>query len=328
MARTLLVPLIRPEEDVDDASKAALPIAQALAERLDAEVVLVSVLALAAEATDDGGQRLLHASDAFPGDDRLLAVKQQAEEIVVNLSDWLEQMAAQFPAGRARTVIRYGDAGNELLHVAATLADPVVVMSSHARRGLERAVVGSVAFKVVSEATYPVVIVPVTTSETAPETSADLNRLLVPLDGSLLAEYALEAGLTLTGSEPQEVHLVQVVESLTVGSGMVTDDYYVAEREEARQYLTGVAERLRAAGLTVEWSVRLGMPAQEIAAAAAETDVGLIVMATHGRSGFKRAVLGSVAERVLNSAQRPLMLLRPTEEDLKAHVPLSSSSDR
>jgi nucleotide-binding universal stress UspA family protein len=321
MARTVLVPLIRPEEDIDGASAAALSMAQALAERLDADVVLVSVLDLPAEGTEDGGQRLLHAADAFPDDERLLAVKQQAEEIVVNLAGWLDEMAAQFPAGRAVTAIRYGDAGNELLRVAGMLEEPVVVMSSHARRGLSRAVVGSVAFKVVSEATYPVVIVPVV----ATGTPVHPEQLLAPLDGSLMAEYALDAGLALIGSGTHEIHLVQVVETLTVRSGMVADDYYAMAREEARQYLEGVTERLRAAGRTVEWSVRLGMPAQEIAAAAAEVDAGLIVMATHGRSGFKRAVLGSVAERVLHTAQRPLLLLRPTEDDLKATATRSSS---
>jgi nucleotide-binding universal stress UspA family protein len=107
---------------------------------------------------------------------------------------------------------------------------------------------------------------------------------------------------------------------------MVANDYYAMARDEAQRYLESVAERLQAAGQTVEWSVRLGSPAQEISAVAAEVDAGLIAMATHGRSGFKRAVLGSVAERVLHTAQRPLLLLRPTEEDLKANAALSSAS--
>jgi len=323
MARTLMVPLIRPEEDIDGASEAALPVALQLAQRLNADIVLVSVLDLPSERTPDGGQRLVHAADAFPNDPRLIPVKQQAEELVIKTGEWLESVARRYPEHRAQAVIRYGDPGRELINVVEMLDDPVVVMSSNARRGLQRTVVGSVTFKVVAQAGCPVVIVPVTLTE---DTMPDLDTVLVPLDGSLLAEYALEKGLPLLGEPVDSLCLVQVIETLTPHPEAIGSDTYAMEREQARQYLTGVASRLREAGQPAEWSIRNGLPAQEIAAAAAEMDAGLIVMGTHGRSGLRRMILGSVAERVLNAAQRPLLLIRPSEADLRATAPLSSTA--
>jgi nucleotide-binding universal stress UspA family protein len=320
MARTLLVPLIRPQEDIANASETALPIALGLAQQLDADIVLLSVVELPWEANPDGSQRLLHAADAFPNDERLLAVKAQAERIVVETGTWLETVASRVPEHRTQTVVRFGDPGREIITVAGMLEEPVVVMSSHARRGLDRVIVGSVTFSVVAEAGCPVVIVPVNMAA-----EPDLSRVIVPLDGSLLAEYALHEGLSLVGAGLETVMLVQVVESLAANPESTGQDDYTAEREEAARYLTGVAERLHEAGTPAEWTVRNGLPAHEIAAAASEANAGLVVMATHGRSGLRRVILGSAAERVLNTAQRPLLLVRPTEEELRASAPLSST---
>jgi nucleotide-binding universal stress UspA family protein len=308
MARTLLVPLIRPEEDIADASEAALPMALTLAERLGGDVVLLVVLELPSEAMPDGSQRLVHALDAFPNDDRLLAIKEQTEQLVADTSNWLEEVATQFPNGRTQTVVRYGDPGREIITVAGMLEEPVIVMSSHARRGLQRAIVGSVTFSVVAEAGCPVVIVPVDTVDAAP----DLSRVIVPLDGSPQSEYALQEGLALLGPDIESLTLVQVVETLGADAGTIGDDQYVTEREATLLYLSEVAERLRQAGTPAEWQVRVGLPAREIAATADELNAGLIVMATNGRTGLRRVILGSVAERVLNTAQRPLLLVRPT----------------
>lgn len=308
MARTLLVPLIRPEEDIADASEAALPMALTLAERLGGDVVLLVVLELPSEAMPDGSQRLVHALDAFPNDDRLLAIKEQTEQLVADTSNWLEEVATQFPNGRTQTVVRYGDPGREIITVAGMLEEPVIVMSSHARRGLQRAIVGSVTFSVVAEAGCPVVIVPVDMADAAP----DLSRVIVPLDGSPQSEYALQEGLALLGPDIESLTLVQVVETLGADAGTIEDDQYVTEREATLLYLSEVAERLRQAGTPAEWQVRVGLPAREIAATADELNAGLIVMATNGRTGLRRVILGSVAERVLNTAQRPLLLVRPT----------------
>jgi nucleotide-binding universal stress UspA family protein len=274
-----------------------------------ADVVLISVLEIAAEETEDGGQRPVHAADAFPNDERLIGLKEQTMAMIADLEDSLGEIAQSFGGARVETVVRYGDAGREIVHVARMHDNPVVVMTSHARRGFERAVVGSVAFSVVAESTWPVLVIPLATAH---EGEPDLRRLLVPLDGSPLAEEALHAGIATVGNPPLDLHLVRVVETLT-DHVPLGGDHYAAAKAEAEAYLESVAQRLREQGHQVEWRVHLGLPAAEIAAEATRIDASLIVMSTHGRSGIRRVVLGSAAERVLNTAHLPLLLVRPTE---------------
>lgn len=310
MTHTLLVALIRPEEDVDGVSESTLPVAVTLAEQLDADVVLTTVLDLPSEAVGNGEQRLLHAADAFPDDPRLTALREQTLAMVDRVEAYLHRVAGRFASGRVRIMVRYGDPGQELLDIAGMLDSPVVVMASHARRGIKRAMLGSVAFSVVSRAAYPVVIVPIAPETEPLATEFALNRLLVPLDGSPLAESVLDTESIAALSGHPELHLVQVIEPMTIHTRLVDDDVYAAARDEATQYLKSVADRLRERGHRVEWSIRRGPPSDEIAEVATQVNADVILMATHGRSGLRRVMMGSVAEQVLRASHRPLILIR------------------
>jgi nucleotide-binding universal stress UspA family protein len=144
-------------------------------------------------------------------------------------------------------------------------------------------------------------------------------RVLVPQDGSANDAPALEAALEMLGDEG-EIVLVGVVppaEQVAYDKdGRVLaylDQQEDARRVEARDYLNGIVEDLRAHhGITVKVVVRVGDPASRIALAAIEEGVDLIVMATHGRTGIRRAVLGSVAGTVLRSTPTPVLLVHPT----------------
>jgi nucleotide-binding universal stress UspA family protein len=146
------------------------------------------------------------------------------------------------------------------------------------------------------------------------------QQLLVPLDGSELSEAVLPHVEGLALRLAARVHLVRVANlPATVVMGPmdgpvppgVLEDALQAEIDEARQYLTGVAGRLQGRGLQVTWEVLEGNPAQAIIAAARQHGCDLIAMATHGRSGLPRLVLGSVADRVLREAHLPVLLVRP-----------------
>ncbi len=134
--------------------------------------------------------------------------------------------------------------------------------------------------------------------------------VLVPLDGSRLAETALDAavgfareGATLVLLRAAEAHASLLMDP---------NEAQVAAVSEADAYLAGVAERIRRAGAAdVATSVWYGPPAESIAEAAAYRKADLIVMSTHGRSGLGRLVLGSVAESVLRATSTPILMLRP-----------------
>ena len=142
----------------------------------------------------------------------------------------------------------------------------------------------------------------------------EVKRVLVALDGSTSSEAMLRFVLEIAGPLDMTVHLLRVVEPLTPTiagdlSGPTIDDVEV-RRRDAEEYLVPIAAALRARGVATAWSVRSGRPEDEILAAAAESGVEMIAMATHGRTGFGRLLFGSVAEAVLRRATVPVFLMR------------------
>jgi len=139
------------------------------------------------------------------------------------------------------------------------------------------------------------------------------KKILVPLDGSELAEKALDHAEKLAEAFDAEVILLQGVPSMPIyGAPELVVPFVVDEKqkEAAEKYLTHLAEELKKSGLMVATEVKIGMQvAAEITDFAKQRRVDLIVMCTHGRSGITRWVLGSVAHKVLIRAETPIFLV-------------------
>ena len=137
-----------------------------------------------------------------------------------------------------------------------------------------------------------------------------IDKLLVPLDGSPLAEQALTKAVDVAqGGEPTFL-LLRAAEAST-WPGVDPTEEQIRVVHEAEEYLNAVQARLAAKGIRkVETSVWYGPPASAIVEAARVANADLIVMTTHGRSGLGRLILGSVAEAVLRGTSTPIMLLR------------------
>jgi nucleotide-binding universal stress UspA family protein len=135
------------------------------------------------------------------------------------------------------------------------------------------------------------------------------SRILVPLDGSELAQVALPHAVHLAALFQAELILLRVAYAPAYpGSDPVTAQHAVVAESDI--YLKAVATSLSAQGFTLHTSVRYGNAAEEIIAFASQESVALIVMATHGRSGVGRWLLGSTAERVLRGTTVPILLVR------------------
>lgn len=144
------------------------------------------------------------------------------------------------------------------------------------------------------------------------------HRVLVPLDGSEVAEQVLPCVARLSGANA-EVTLLRAVASasqLAASAGAapvpaVMDLVQISDdgRREAQAYLEGVAAQLRKQGLRSRLVVALGGPADAIARAAEESAVDVIAMTTHGRGGIERAFFGSVADAVVRGSSRPVFLV-------------------
>lgn len=136
------------------------------------------------------------------------------------------------------------------------------------------------------------------------------DRILVPLDGSALAEAAIDAALDLARGTPCKLMLLCAAEAHTFPGVDPTDGQVVVVRE-AEEYLAAVADRLAKRGVKdVDTSVWYGPAAAAVIEAARLKKADLIVMSTHGRSGLGRLILGSVTESVLRGTTAPICIVR------------------
>lgn len=200
--------------------------------------------------------------------------------------------------------------------VARDRKPDLIVMSTHGRGDLGRLLYGSIADHVLRHAPAPVLLV---------SAAGDRHwkagrplRILVPLDGSSHGEAALGIVCEVADALRPELLLVRTIEEATPESCRFNADgqpVEIPEGEEdldqARQYLETVTGRLGTSFASIELLASLGDAANTIADAAHNEDVDLIVMATHGRTGLGRLTMGSVATRVLQRANTPILFVRP-----------------
>jgi len=177
-----------------------------------------------------------------------------------------------------------------------------IVMGTHGRTGLDRFVLGSVAERTLRESSVPVLTV-----HEDSVVDLDLDAILVPTDGSACSEAAAAHAVDLALSTDAALHVVHVVDAGVLpmdGSGAVFDELQRA----GERALDSVVERAERAGVsTIRASVLSGTPYRAITDYADAEDVALVVMGTHGRTGFDRYLLGSVSERVVRLSDRPVL---------------------
>ncbi len=140
------------------------------------------------------------------------------------------------------------------------------------------------------------------------------QRFLVPIDFSEYANQALDYAITLAGKLGARLTLLHVIQPLALGGGdmgMTLPFAYVQELEaEIQRSMASSLERVTAAGLEGDMVIVHGMPFHEIIETAKTQQVDLIVMGTHGRTGFQHVLLGSVAEKVVRLAPCPVLVAR------------------
>lgn len=294
MYHKILVPL-----DGSTFSERALPMATGLAQAMKSHVIL------------------MHAASAsvFPGTDATEAQVQAVDEAKTYLSALKNELSEQ--GLDVEVAVPYGDAAESILLEIGLRGVDLVVMCTHGRSGLGRWVYGSVAEQVLAQSPAPVLLVhPSGEVATFGPTSTQAS-ILVPLDGSPFAEAALPHAIAIARTFGGTITLLRAVEPPTASHSYPGLDLFQISLEEEHQkaesYLTAVADRLRSDGLSVQTVVREGWPAEIIAYRNAALGPKLIVMATHGRTGVARLLLGSVALQVVRHSLLPILLVRPTQ---------------
>lgn len=198
-----------------------------------------------------------------------------------------------------------------------------VLMATHGRSGFSRIVMGSVADALLRESHIPIWLIRAGIPEKKVKDTSREGRVMLLLDGSKKAEASLphvEELAKQLGPEFTDVVLVSVCSQPEVASDypsdmpMSWDEHVAAEQERCQldtsSYLKETASRLEQKGVKASYEVLMGNPAAEIVDYANRNNFSLIVMATHGRSGFSRWAFGSVAEKVLMGVTTPILLVR------------------
>lgn len=296
--------------DFSECSRRALPYAASLARRHDAELHVLHVL-------------VLHASDPASLDQYFPLAEEVIDDWARRAEEALESETSEELGSdvEVRQELARGiSASPPVLEYTEEHDVDLVVMGTHGRRGFRHLMVGSVTEEVMRLAPCPVLTVRAG-EERAEEARGTFRRILVPVDFSEDADLALDHAAELAESYGATLHLVYTVEQVTY-----PDFYYPVAatreqmvqkiRENAREKLSDRLDALEARGLDAEFTVTVGRPVEEIVRVADDEDVDLVAMGSHGRTGFRRMLLGSVAEGVVRRIGCPVLVVKSGEKSL------------
>ena len=294
---TVLVPL-----DSSRFGEFAVPAAMSVARELQAQIELISVFE---------EQSVLAGSEP---------TTQQFKEW---LYAYLEEIGAhitELSGVPTSCTIIDGSPADRLTEYAQRKRVDLIAMSTHERGPVSRAWMGSVADRVIHHVDVPVLLIRAE-EESAVDLAqeAEFKRILVALDGSSRAEKSLELATRIAKVTGATLILLQAVEPPVPFSSpylphAMQDTQAALEegRKASVKYLDEVKDGLERQGIDVETKTLLGVhPAPAILRYAEGHGVNLIAVATHGRGGLPRLVLGSVADKVLRAATVPVLVVRP-----------------
>lgn len=305
MLHTILVPL-----DGSAFAETALPTAFHLARRDKAEVRLVMVQEPALPVMRTRGTRVVDPT--FDQD-----IRQEARR-------YLDELLGRIPASdrsRTRTELLEGGIVETLAaHTREAKAD-LVVMTTHARGGMSRAWLGSVADGLLRRSPVPVLLLRPDDGAKRGEDVTGFRRVLIPVDGSAVGDQVIERAAGVAGTEGVQYTLLRVLAATMAPTQTVLPrrgetPATQAQRATVEHQLEATADVLRSRGLAVE--VRIGVndnPARAILDYEEEWSADLVAMATRSRGGVERLVLGSVADKVLRGSDCPLLVWNPLEAD-------------
>lgn len=308
---TILVPL-----DGSAFAETVLPYVRLLAKTLNADVQLLRVV------TAKEQERFLAYESVAVWDDTLPSradiVAQVSSDLHEEANSYLKEQAEALVSQGLTVATRLvdGQPAIAIIQLAEELQPVLIAMASHGYSGLERWSLGSVTDRVVSASTTPVLVV--RSTEGLRPGVPKLQHILVPLDGSPLADQALPLALSLARRAQAQLILLRVVEPPFVGDPYTSAQYMhwmEVGYEEACRRIERSANELRQQHDLVSSTVQTGHPAELIVSTAMSNDADLIVMATHGYTGLRRWALGSVADKVLHASATPLLLVRSRNDD-------------
>lgn len=272
-----------------------------------AESALEHVLDLAAahgarvhvlNVVDTAYDRFVHMDGRF-----LELLEEEGERVVDDAAS-----RAQDRGVAVQTAIAKGEPYKEIVDYANSHAVDLVVMPTHGRTGLGRFLLGSVTERVVRRADVPVLTLPPAEES---RIHYPYRNVLAPVDGSSCGEYALGKGIDLAVAEEAELHALSVVDTAALGTDIRSEMQIDSLEDRAERIVDGAAEAAADAGIDATTAVQLGSSIPEtIRSYVDDHGIDVVVVGTHGRTGFDRYVLGSVTEQLVRTCPVPVLTMR------------------
>jgi nucleotide-binding universal stress UspA family protein len=314
MFKKILVPL-----DGSEHSRKIVGWATGLAGALNAEIILLSVIdpeeIEILEATTRVSEQEPGGSPRTPSDVIDDAISQSEQDLQVE-ADRIKAAGVV-----AKISVGAGSPAEVIVSEAHAREVDVIAMATRRESALARGVLGSVTDRVLHSTATPIFTLYPGEIHEFDDTSGGPARVIVPLDGSTLAETAVQPAVEIAKAAKAEIVFTEVlrlpffgvgVAGIEYGAGDYAGDFGIdSQKQEINEYLSGFIKDAEAAGLTASANIRTGSPSQQIVDEAAEHENSIVVMGSHGSGGLKRWVVGSVADKVIRSAQRPVLVIPP-----------------
>lgn len=219
------------------------------------------------------------------------------------------KMRAAAAAVPCETTVEQGTPHDVIESVADRIGADLVAMGTHGRTGLDRLLIGSVADRTLRTSDVPVLTTPDHGEETA------YDSVLTAIDGSDPSAAAADRALAVADRFDATLHVLSVVRlqarAHTHGAGGITPSIVESVTERHETLVEEVADRADERGIDTVTSVPAGMPAPYVRDHVEDHDIDFVTIGTHGHTGLKRHLLGSVAERVVRTTPAPVMAVPP-----------------
>ncbi|HWH77658.1 MAG TPA: universal stress protein [Candidatus Binatus sp.] len=299
MFTKMLIPL-----DGSKNAEKVLPYARNLAGKFKIPIELLAVIDIAEMATHVSAEKARYLDTMI-------------EDGVRSSTTYLRGIATTFPEATVTCTVEKGSAVETIIEKGATDSGMLITMSTHGRSGLNRFLLGSVTEKVLRGSANPLLLI--RAADEAKDVSEEkLTSVIVPLDGSELAESVLPMVAGVAKKLNLEVVLFRTYH-IPYNAYAGDDGYYAVNydelissvRDEAKEYLEKKVAEVKKLGVEkVSMLIKEGFAGDEIITLGRKTPDNLIAMCSHGRSGVKRWVLGSVTETVVRHSGDPVLVVR------------------
>lgn len=299
--------------DFSEPASEIMMIAGGLAENYSAELLVAHVVELCPPLL--GG-----------GQDPVFQFQESCRYQEVSARKRLEQMIEEgLPAKiKTRVLVKNGSPALQIIEWAEEYGVDLIVISTFGQSGWRQAFLGSVTTRIIKLTRCPVWLIQPKKSIPSPlqESPVKINRILCPTDFSESADEALKAAVDLAGDYSAELVIVYTVESRLPPLKSVldsvpnpdfsTEKYGQDVEAAAEKRLDHLSEKMISPEIQIRSVIKKGQPAVQIVEVAENSDADLIVIATHGLTGWRKTLLGSVTERVMKLTAKPMLIIQTT----------------